>query len=63
MAIAGYGDMNMAAQMHPTITTVRVERRRMGQLAVKQVLARLSGAGGTEKIVDVGFEIVQRESA
>ena len=63
MAIAGYGDMDMAAQIYPAITTVRVPRYRMGQEAVTTLLSRFEGRAGPGLVIDVGFEIVDRESA
>ncbi|MBV9636857.1 MAG: LacI family DNA-binding transcriptional regulator [Methylobacteriaceae bacterium] len=63
LAIAGYGDVDLAAQLHPTLTTVRVRRYDMGRRAVRQLLRRLEGDAPTQAIVAVGFEIIERESA
>lgn len=62
IAIAGYGDMDLAAQLYPTLTTVRVQRYDMGRRAVRQLLARLNGEQHLPNIVSLGFEIVDRES-
>jgi LacI family gluconate utilization system Gnt-I transcriptional repressor len=63
IAIAGYGDLDLAAQLYPTLTTVRVDRYGMGRRAVDQLMARLSGERTPPTITDVGFSIVDRESA
>ena len=63
IAIAGYGDMDLAAQLYPPLTTVRVNRYEMGRRAVRQLLARLAGTGSSPTITSLGFEIVDRESA
>lgn len=63
VAIAGYGDMDIAAQLYPTLTTVRVNRYEMGRRAVRQLLARLGGDLKSPTITSLGFEIVDRESA
>ncbi|WP_029074669.1 LacI family DNA-binding transcriptional regulator [Kaistia adipata] len=63
MAIAGYGDMDLAAELYPRLTTLRVPRLAMGRLAVEQLLKRLKGEAELPRIVPVGFEIVERESA
>lgn len=63
IAIAGYGDMEMAAQLVPSLTTVRVDRYGMGRRAVSQLLARLGGETKVPTITSLGFEIVDRESA
>jgi len=63
VAIAGYGDMDIAAQLYPTLTTVRVNRYEMGRRAVRQLLAKLGGDLKSPTITSLGFEIVDRESA
>ena len=62
IAIAGYGDIDLAAQLHPPLTTVRVDRYGMGRRAVRRLLDRLSGAETPPTITSLGFEIVDRES-
>ena len=63
IAIAGYGDMDLAAQLFPRLTTVRVPRYEMGRAAVRHLLRRLAGEEDVPRIVPIGFEIVERESA
>jgi LacI family gluconate utilization system Gnt-I transcriptional repressor len=63
LAIAGYGDIDLEAQLYPALTTVRVPRYAMGRQAVRQVLRRLAGESGVERVLGMGFEIVERESA
>ena len=63
LAIAGYGDTDLAAQLHPTLTTVRVPRYDMGRKAVAALLRRLGGDLSSPRIERVEFEIIDRESA
>lgn len=63
IAIAGYGDMDLAAQLYPPLTTVKVDRYEMGRRAVRQLLAKLGGQTKVPTITSLGFEIVDRESA
>jgi LacI family gluconate utilization system Gnt-I transcriptional repressor len=63
IAIAGYGDMDLAAQLFPPLTTVKVNRYEMGRRAVRQLLDRLAGNLKLPTITSLGFEIVDRESA
>ena len=63
IAIAGYGDMDLAAQLYPPLTTVKVNRYEMGRRAVRQLLARLGGDTKVPTITSLGFEIVDRDSA
>ncbi|MBZ9851330.1 substrate-binding domain-containing protein [Mesorhizobium sp. CA14] len=63
IAIAGYGDMDLAAQLYPRLTTVKVDRYDMGRRAVRQLLTRLGGDGEVPAVTSLGFEIIERESA
>ena len=63
IAIAGYGDIELAAQLYPPLTTVKVNRYEMGRRAVRQLLDRLGGTQKMPTITSLGFEIVDRESA
>jgi LacI family gluconate utilization system Gnt-I transcriptional repressor len=63
IAIAGYGDLDLASQLYPPLTTVRVPRYDMGRQAVRQLLRRLSGDTRAPTIVSLGFQIIDRESA
>jgi LacI family transcriptional regulator, gluconate utilization system Gnt-I transcriptional repressor len=63
LAIAGYGDMDLASQLYPRLTTLRVNRYEMGRLAAERLLSRLNGEPDVPRITTVGFEIVERESA
>jgi LacI family transcriptional regulator, gluconate utilization system Gnt-I transcriptional repressor len=61
LAVAGYGDLDLAAQMYPSLTTVCVRRYEMGRLAAQTVLDM--AMGGKPDVTDIGFEIIDRESA
>jgi LacI family gluconate utilization system Gnt-I transcriptional repressor len=63
IGIAGYGDMDLAAQLYPPLTTVRVDRYAMGRRAVRVLLSRLGGEPKIPTITSLGFEIVDRDSA
>ncbi|MCX5494064.1 LacI family DNA-binding transcriptional regulator [Kaistia dalseonensis] len=63
LAIAGYGDVDLAVQLFPALTTLRVNRYAMGRRAVEQLLRRLHGETDVPRIETLGFEIIDRESA
>ena len=63
LAIAGYGDLDLAGQLYPALTTVRVPRYEMGRQSVRQLLRRLAGDTKSPTIVSLGFQIIDRESA
>jgi LacI family gluconate utilization system Gnt-I transcriptional repressor len=63
IGVAGYGDMDLAAELFPPLTTVRVDRHGMGRVAVRQLLDRLGGKVEVPAVTALGFEIVERDSA
>lgn len=62
IAIAGYNDAELAAHLTPALTTVRVPRYEIGRRAAQMILDRLAGAPIEERRVDLGYEIVVRDS-
>ena len=62
VAIAGFDDQEIAAQVSPALTTISVPRRDIGERAAAMLLARLSGQKVQPEVVDVGFRLVVRES-
>jgi LacI family gluconate utilization system Gnt-I transcriptional repressor len=65
LAIAGFGDFELARAAHPALTTVRIPGDRIGRTAATLVVERLAGgtAQAGPRVVDLGFEIVVRDSA
>ena len=62
LAIAGFGDFEVARECHPALTTVRVPGREMGRRAATLILDRLAGRPAPPR-VDLGFDVVLRDSA
>ncbi|MEZ5448414.1 MAG: LacI family DNA-binding transcriptional regulator [Thiolinea sp.] len=60
LAILGFGDQHFAADIYPALSTVRIDRPRMGKLAAEALLARIDGQPLTETLIDVGFDIMER---
>jgi LacI family gluconate utilization system Gnt-I transcriptional repressor len=63
LAVMGTGDIDLAASWLPALTTVRVDGTRIGAIAADMLLQRMAGRTVADPVVDVGFEIVERESA
>jgi LacI family gluconate utilization system Gnt-I transcriptional repressor len=63
VALAGFDDLAMAAQVVPSLTTLRVPRYFIGQRAGEMIRDRLAGLSVKPRIVDTGFELVPRRSA
>lgn len=62
-AVIGFGDQDFAADVAPALTSVRVDRAQLGLTAAKALLARFAGEPSPPRMIDLGFEIVRRESA
>ena len=62
LAIMGFGDFDFAAHTHPSLSTVRIDRPAIGRKAAEALLARIEGQSVAEKVIDVGFELIGRES-
>lgn len=63
LAIMGFNDLDISGQVVPGLTTIRSPRQLMGELAAKAILDRLDGNDTIETSIDVGFELVVRDSA
>jgi LacI family gluconate utilization system Gnt-I transcriptional repressor len=62
LAICGFGDADFAAHLEPSLTTVQIDGAAIGERAAQLILARCQGRTVSERIVDVGFRIVERGS-
>ena len=63
LAIAGLGDLPIAAEINPALTTIEIRGYAIGEHAARMLLQRLAGERVAPKIVDLGFRIVARASA
>ncbi|MBF9036758.1 substrate-binding domain-containing protein [Rhodobacterales bacterium HKCCE2091] len=62
VAVIGFGDQEIAAHLEPPLTSVRVDRGRMGQEAASALLDRIGSAPGNAASIDLGFEVIRRGS-
>ncbi len=63
VAIAGFDDIPIAAQIVPALTTLRVPRYEIGHRAGTMIRDRLEGRPVARRIVDTRYELVPRDSA
>ncbi|MCE2781794.1 LacI family DNA-binding transcriptional regulator [Limnohabitans sp.] len=63
VAIAGFNDLTGSDQMLPALTTVRTPRARIGQAAAEMLLSLMRGEEPAQPQLDLGFEILQRQSS
>jgi LacI family gluconate utilization system Gnt-I transcriptional repressor len=62
LAVCGFGNSDSAPHLSPSLTTVSVDGRRMGELAATMLVDRCQGVAVSPSTRDVGFQIVERES-
>jgi len=63
MAIVGFNDLEFMAAAVPSLTSVRTNRYEMGRSAVTMVTAAIDGNRPPNPIVDLGFELMIRQSS
>ena len=63
LAVMGFADLPIAAAMVPALTTVHVQSLEIGRRAGELLLARLGTDQITDARIDLGFEVIRRESA
>jgi LacI family transcriptional regulator, gluconate utilization system Gnt-I transcriptional repressor len=63
LAVVGFGDLEFAADLQPSLTTVRIDGEAIGRQAARFIIDRAEGLPIGLAVVDVGFTIVERERA
>ncbi len=63
LAVMGFGDLDFAACNIPAITTVNIDRWKIGKDAATLLADKIEGLPVEEGIVDIGFTLMERESA
>ena len=63
LAVVGFGDLEFAADLAPSLTTVRIDGEAIGRQAARFIIERAEGMANGPAVVDVGFQIIERESA
>lgn len=67
LSVMGFGDQDFARDLEPALTTVAIDRVKLGNVAADALLSRLGenaiGAAPSNPVFDIGFEIVRRVSA
>ena len=62
VAIAGFNDLTGSALMWPALTTIRTPRRDIGQAAAQMLLSLMKGEEVPTPHINVGYELIVRDS-
>lgn len=62
VAIMGFGDFPNSSTISPSLTSIFFDRQRVGASAATAILRELGGEPLTERVIDIGFRVVERES-
>ncbi len=62
ISVVGFDDIDLAFQIHPGVTTVRVPKQKMGQMATKRLLEIIKDKKQKPVDLTVSVELVIRES-
>jgi len=62
LAVIGFGDLDFSRDLHPALTTVRIDGSRIGREAARCIVDRVEGRIVPERVIDIGFAIVERAS-
>jgi len=60
LAVMGFGDLAFAGDTHPALSTVRIDGTAIGRRAAGFIVERAEGRAVGDKVVDLGFQIVER---
>ncbi|MDP3821188.1 MAG: LacI family DNA-binding transcriptional regulator [Burkholderiales bacterium] len=63
LGVMGFGDLGFSGDVHPPLSTVRVDGAAIGRQAARFIIDRLAGADTGARVRDIGFSILERESA
>jgi LacI family transcriptional regulator, gluconate utilization system Gnt-I transcriptional repressor len=62
IAVAGFNDLNGSDQMLPSLSTVRTPRSEIGSASANMLLALIKGQTVATPCIDLGFELMVRQS-
>jgi LacI family gluconate utilization system Gnt-I transcriptional repressor len=62
IAVIGFGDLEFAADLTPSLTTIKIDGAVMGKHAARFLMQRARGQKIEQPLVDIGFSLIVRES-
>ncbi len=62
LAVFGFGGADFSAHLNPSLSTVHIDGAAIGLHAAQLIIARCRGETVDQRIIDVGFRIIERAS-
>lgn len=62
LSVVGFGDLAFAGDTHPALSTVRIDGTAIGREAARFIVERAAGRPVGEKVLDLGFQVIERGS-
>jgi len=63
LAVTGWGDYEIASEITPGLSTIQPNAYEMGERSMELIIHRVSGPGVSNSIIDIGYDVMKRESA
>jgi LacI family transcriptional regulator, gluconate utilization system Gnt-I transcriptional repressor len=63
IAVIGFGDLGFAAELRPSLTTVKIDGVLIGREAATFLMLRARSGKIARPVIDIGFSLIVRESA
>ena len=62
LAVVGFGDLEFASDLAPSLTSVHIKGAAIGRQAAQFIVDRAEGRQVENRVVDIGFSIIERQS-
>ncbi|MFZ2293941.1 MAG: LacI family DNA-binding transcriptional regulator [Polaromonas sp.] len=62
LGVMGFGDLSLARDLNPALTTVRIDGTRIGRQAAQYIVDCAEGREIEARVTDIGFAIIERAS-